>query len=1339
MLEKYNFNDEIIQHFIIDQTELVAKTGSWELDLLTNDLYWSKGVFRILEREPETKKLNISMELEIIHPDDLELVIQKKKEAIENGTDYQIKKRFVTKNNTIKHIISSGKVIFDENKKPIKLIGVFQDVTEFIEIKEKIELLNKITNDVIYEWDILKDEFSWGEGFRKIFGYHTTSTSFKLKNWLELIHPKDIENQKEDWQHFINTPEEKEWVKKLRFKRQDNSYIYVEETAILIRNKEGIPVKMIGLLKDISVEKTLEIQKKLQDQVTFLFKSEKKTTIILNDLLHHLTQNDDFLRTEIWLIDSNKKNIVLKNWSDKNTTIEKFFIGSKDKVSFKKGIGLPGLVWKTKKDHIYTTKQINENYPNNFDCSKIDLNTIFSIPLFNKTNLIGSLIFFCKEDLNNYPCKINAYQTLSNLLGAEIERKLEEETHRLMFESAPDILTIVNSDGYFKKVNPAFCSLLGFTEEELKSKPFTYFLHPDDLKLSEIEYNEIISNKRKANNFVNRYRTKSGEYKWFSWSTSEIFGDENNSFAFGRNITEMKELQNLFLETARLAEIGSWEYDISVKKNSIYLSKVVKDILELETDITISLNFLLDFTHEDDRKKTKKAFHNLIHFGENFDIEFQIITHNNNNKWVRCIGKVQHNDLNKKQKILGSIQNITKQKINELKLAKKNTLLSSITNVTSELMQSNNWHESLYNSFQITGNTINVDRIYFFEMDINHKKDEITCSQKLEWTKNNIVPQIDNPELQNIPVNEFYEFYERLSDGKIIFGVTSKLPSGSFKTLMENQNIKSFLIYPVFINNNMSGFIGFDDCNTERIWSESEISFLSNITFNLTASLQRKTTNLELEKSLKEKNNILESVDDAFISLDKNWIVNYWNKKAEEIFSLNREKIIGKNLWEVFPNLTDSIYEENYKKAFETKKSINFQNFFEDLNIWLDVTAYPSKNGLSIYYKDITQTKKYEYDLKSSNDRFEKSTAATNDAIWDWDLNKNSLYRGEGFLKLFGYKVPNLIYNTNILDLIKSKMKPKKADKIINTFIKSINSPKKKSWKKEYWYKKANGEYAYIINNAIIIRDEKGTAIRIVGALQDITYRKEQENKLRDLNKKLETHTKSLIKSNQELEHFAYVASHDLQEPLRMVTSFLTQLEKKYTDKLDDKGKQYIDFAVDGAKRMRNIILDILEYSKLGKIEEINESIDINLVIEDVCKMNIQKIQETNAIINYTNLPTIISSKFPITQIFHNLVGNALKYQKINNKPIINITAIDDGKNWKFKISDNGIGIENEYLEKIFIIFQRLHTKQEYGGNGMGLAIVKKLIENLNGKIWVESELDKGTTFYIILPKNEDN
>ena len=384
--------------------------------------------------------------------------------------------------------------------------------------------------------------------------------------------------------------------------------------------------------------------------------------------------------------------------------------------------------------------------------------------------------------------------------------------------------------------------------------------------------------------------------------------------------------------------------------------------------------------------------------------------------------------------------------------------------------------------------------------------------------------------------------------------------------------------------------------------------------------------------------------------------INYWNKKSESIVNLSRDQIIGKNFWDVFPQLKGTIYEKNYKESVRTKKSITFQDFFEELNIWLDITTYPSKSGLSIYYKDITELKKNEFALITSNDRFEKSTAATNDAIWDWDLEKKSLYRGEGFYKLFGYKSPNYTYNSNasILSLIKSRVRPDEANEVINSLTEAINNPNQENWKKEYWYIKADENYAYIANNGVIIRDEKGKAIRIVGALQDLTKRKEQEDALRVLNKKLQVQTKELLKSNQELEQFAYIASHDLQEPLRMVTSFLTQLEKKYYNELDDKGKQYIEFAVDGAHRMRNIILDILEYSKIGKVEEENQSIDLNKIMDEVCKMNAQKIQETNATIQYKNLPEIIAPKSPLIQIMHNLIGNALKYQKPNNQPIIN-------------------------------------------------------------------------------------
>ncbi len=202
-----------------------------------------------------------------------------------------------------------------------------------------------------------------------------------------------------------------------------------------------------------------------------------------------------------------------------------------------------------------------------------------------------------------------------------------------------------------------------------------------------------------------------------------------------------------------------------------------------------------------------------------------------------------------------------------------------------------------------------------------------------------------------------------------------------------------------------------------------------------------------------------------------------------------------------------------------------------------------------------------------------------------------------------------------------------------------------------------------------------------------------------------------------------------------MVTSFLTHLEKKYDNVLDEKGKQYIYFAVDGANRMRNIILDILEYSRVGKLKEESDKIDLNKLIEEICKINHQTINEKQAKIIYEKLPIINSYKTPLTQILHNLIGNALKYQQANKIPIIKIKVEEKDKNWHFKIKDNGIGIDKEFQDKIFVIFQRLHTKQEYSGSGMGLAIVKKIIENLNGTIWVESEVNKGATFHFTLPK----
>jgi PAS domain S-box-containing protein len=227
----------------------------------------------------------------------------------------------------------------------------------------------------------------------------------------------------------------------------------------------------------------------------------------------------------------------------------------------------------------------------------------------------------------------------------------------------------------------------------------------------------------------------------------------------------------------------------------------------------------------------------------------------------------------------------------------------------------------------------------------------------------------------------------------------------------------------------------------------------------------------------------------------------------------------------------------------------------------------------------------------------------------------------------------------------------------------------------------------------------------------------------------------NIQKSNNELEQFAYVASHDLQEPLRMVTSFLTQLEKKYTDKLDEKAKEYIFYAVDGAKRMRQIILDLLEFSRVGKSDEALKEIQTKELSEEILILYRKQIQDLHAVITFKHLPVIKSYKTPIRQVFQNLIGNSLKYHKKDVPPIIEVDIEDQNKFWKFSFKDNGIGINSQYFDKIFTIFQRLHNKEEYSGTGIGLAITKKIINNLGGEIWVESKEKVGTTFYFTLPK----
>jgi signal transduction histidine kinase len=227
--------------------------------------------------------------------------------------------------------------------------------------------------------------------------------------------------------------------------------------------------------------------------------------------------------------------------------------------------------------------------------------------------------------------------------------------------------------------------------------------------------------------------------------------------------------------------------------------------------------------------------------------------------------------------------------------------------------------------------------------------------------------------------------------------------------------------------------------------------------------------------------------------------------------------------------------------------------------------------------------------------------------------------------------------------------------------------------------------------------------------------------------------TEELARSNKDLEQFAYVASHDLQEPLRAVSGFVELLRRNLQSSLDDKTKEYMNFTIDGAKRMQSLIIGLLEYSRVGTQGKNPQKTDSKAALDEAIARLQASIKETGAKITTDGLPTIHFDDVQLTQLFQNLIGNAIKFRR-EQAPRIHINAVHKDSGWQFAVTDNGIGVEPQYTERIFQIFQRLHGRGKYPGTGIGLSICKKIVERHNGKIWVESKPGNGSTFYFTVP-----
>jgi signal transduction histidine kinase len=282
----------------------------------------------------------------------------------------------------------------------------------------------------------------------------------------------------------------------------------------------------------------------------------------------------------------------------------------------------------------------------------------------------------------------------------------------------------------------------------------------------------------------------------------------------------------------------------------------------------------------------------------------------------------------------------------------------------------------------------------------------------------------------------------------------------------------------------------------------------------------------------------------------------------------------------------------------------------------------------------------------------------------------------------------------------------------------------------------ADGDYEKRITSrgspelAALADDVDGMRRQIAAELREVRDARAQ---VEWINEQLKIQADELTRSNRDLEQFAYVASHDLQEPLRKVASFCQLLQRRYAGQLDERADQYIAFAVDGAQRMQRLINDLLAFSRIGRLTTGFTDVDLNRVLDDVTSQ-LEARNEDDGEIVWSGLPTVEGEEPLLTTLFVNLIGNSLKFRRPDVPPVIRITAEREGKEWRITVRDNGIGIEAEFADKVFVIFQRLHARDAYEGTGIGLAIVKKIVEYHGGRIWLDLDVDEGTSINFTLP-----
>lgn len=506
---------------------------------------------------------------------------------------------------------------------------------------------------------------------------------------------------------------------------------------------------------------------------------------------------------------------------------------------------------------------------------------------------------------------------------------------------------------------------------------------------------------------------------------------------------------------------------------------------------------------------------------------------------------------------------------------------------------------------------------------------------------------------------------------------------------------------------------------------------------------ERQKMETELRRSEERFRSVVANASDMVAIVGVDGRIRYVSPACERIMGFSPEELTGESvLRRVHADDRERISERFSSRSrrpgvgepiqFRVVSKDGSERYLEALAN--NLIGEPSVDGVVINIRDITERKRFEDALSASEASLAAAQQIAHLGSWDtgplergvtWTEQK--MRWSDEMYRLLGFAPQE--FTPSFESLIEA-VHPQDRERIEAAARDSL-SRGETSLSLEHRVRRPDGEVRTVqAQMATVFDGQSGEPVRRFGALLDITERKHIE-------RALEERARELARSNAELERFAYVASHDLQEPLRMVSSYTQLLARRYSGKLDKDADEFIEYAVDGAARMRALINDLLAYSRVGTRGKEFTPTNTGRIFE-AAQANLRlAIEENEAEITNGPLPAVMADGTQLLQLFQNLISNAIKFRKKEEPPVIRIEAEHRAGEWLFSVRDNGIGIQPQYAERIFVVFQRLHRREEYSGTGIGLAVCKRIVERHGGRIWVESEPGKGSTFYFTLPDRE--